>query len=149
MDADLEELNALMEDILMLSRLRLQDSELETQKLNIAEVVQTISDKFSDDRLNLLCSTEAEILANRIFLERAITNIISNALKFANHRVDISINQQNHRVSIMISDDGPGIPESEQQLIFKPFYRVDKGRARLTGGVGLGLAIARLVSGER
>ena len=72
-------------------------------------------------------------------------NIIGNALKFAKQTVLIEMTKGKNRIEISVSDDGPGIPNEERDIVFQPFYRIDKGRTRNTGGVGLGLAIARLV----
>jgi len=51
--------------------------------------------------------------------------------------------QQNHRLVLLVDDDGPGIPENKRDLVFEPFVRLDHSRARDSGGAGLGLAIAR------
>jgi len=75
-------------------------------------------------------------------LKRAFTNIIYNAIRYA-HKVNVMIYMRHHTIFIHISDDGPGIPEDEMELVFTPFYRGEKSRSRDTGGVGLGLAVTR------
>ena len=75
-------------------------------------------------------------------LKRCATNLIDNALKHGS-KVDIAIAQDSHFVEILVEDDGPGIPESRREEAFRPFHRLDEGRNLQTGGVGLGLAIAR------
>ena len=67
--------------------------------------------------------------------------MIRNAKKYAETRVSVVLTIHKKNLVIDIEDDGPGVPESEYEQIFRPFYRVDEARARQTGGTGLGLAI--------
>lgn len=76
-------------------------------------------------------------------LRRVLINLIDNALKFST-QVDVHVSEGNDgRITIQVLDNGPGIPESELEAVFQPFYRVEASRNRDTGGTGLGLAIAR------
>lgn len=74
-------------------------------------------------------------------MERCLTNLISNAGKYAQN-VWLTMRADDEILSIVIDDDGPGIPEEQLEDVFKPFYRVDSSRNASTGGVGLGLPIA-------
>lgn len=76
-------------------------------------------------------------------LASAMENVIRNAQKYANATIKMLmyIDSEQHQLIIAIDDDGKGVPETEYQQIFRPFYRVDEARARQTGGTGLGLAI--------
>ena len=67
--------------------------------------------------------------------------MIDNALKYAN-KVEISLTKKNTNLFIIIDDDGPGIPKKEHENVFKPFYKMDKGRNDSKSSVGLGLSIA-------
>jgi two-component system osmolarity sensor histidine kinase EnvZ len=73
---------------------------------------------------------------------RCITNLVDNALKYG-RRVVVSLDRDERFVEILVDDDGPGIPEQRREEAFRPFHRLDEGRNLQTGGVGLGLAIAR------
>ncbi|MGH1375894.1 MAG: ATP-binding protein [Alphaproteobacteria bacterium] len=73
--------------------------------------------------------------------KRCITNIITNASKYADN-IWVNLNGDKDVLLIAIEDDGPGIPEEEYGDVFRPFYRVDSSRNVKTGGVGLGLPIA-------
>jgi two-component system osmolarity sensor histidine kinase EnvZ len=75
-------------------------------------------------------------------MRRCITNLVQNGLRYGT-LVRIRAANHHHQVWIAIDDDGPGIPESERAAVFKPFYRLDASRRPSTGGVGLGLTIAR------
>ena len=74
-------------------------------------------------------------------ISRSINNLIDNALKYAN-KVELSLSKKNTNLFIIIDDDGPGIAKSEYDNVFKPFYKIDKGRADSKSSVGLGLSIA-------
>lgn len=79
-----------------------------------------------------------------VALRRGFCNLIDNAVKYGEHaRIDLSADADSIRVAV--DDDGPGLPEEELERVFLPFYRVEQSRSRDTGGVGLGLAVARTV----
>jgi signal transduction histidine kinase len=80
------------------------------------------------------------------YLERAIGNLLSNAQKYSRSQVQISIHRTNHDCTIIVDDDGPGIPEEDWIEIFEPFRRLDNSRTRSTGGYGLGLAIVKQIA---
>jgi len=75
-------------------------------------------------------------------VERALSNIVGNACKYARH-VWVTAQEQPEAVEIFVDDDGPGIPQGQRDEVFKPFYRLEKSRNQKTGGVGLGLSIAQ------
>jgi len=73
---------------------------------------------------------------------RALTNIVANAQRHAN-RIDVVLNHRRGRVEILVDDDGPGVPQDRREEVFKPFFRIEGSRNVETGGIGLGLTIAR------
>jgi two-component system sensor histidine kinase CpxA len=85
------------------------------------------------------------VLAAPALLERALANLVRNALRHAGTQGPIYLNssQTGDMVSLIISDCGPGIPEADLPNIFKPFYRPDISRVSATGGAGLGLSIVK------
>ena len=74
-------------------------------------------------------------------IKRCVNNLIDNAIKYGN-KVNIELNKNNDNLFIKVEDDGPGIPEKEFDNVFKPFYKISKGRADSKSSVGLGLSIA-------
>ena len=70
--------------------------------------------------------------------------MVRNAIRYTEPgtAVRVSTNCETNEVRVVVQDHGPGVPDSELDNVFKPFYRVDTSRERRTGGVGLGLAIA-------
>lgn len=80
------------------------------------------------------------------YLERAVGNILSNAQKYSRSKVQISVRRTADECTVVIDDDGPGIPEEDRVEIFEPFRRLDNSRTRSTGGHGLGLAIVKQIA---
>jgi two-component system osmolarity sensor histidine kinase EnvZ len=74
--------------------------------------------------------------------KRCLTNLIDNAIQYGDH-VSVRAGHRGDAIEITVDDDGPGIPEDKRDEVFKPFYRLDGSRNPGTGGVGLGLTIAR------
>lgn len=88
--------------------------------------------------------TEGDIVAPvRInALKRALTNLIDNSVRHAGH-ISIRLRLRGEMTECVIDDDGPGIPADKREEVFKPFFRLDTSRNSQTGGVGLGMTIAR------
>jgi two-component system sensor histidine kinase CpxA len=86
-----------------------------------------------------------KVRAHEPFLVRAIANVVRNAVRYAGDAgpISISARKAGGEVEIRVADCGPGLPESELEQIFTPFYRPDEARTREKGGAGLGLAIVR------
>jgi signal transduction histidine kinase len=77
-------------------------------------------------------------------LRRALRNIIDNAHRYGG-AVTVTFRQDSDHAVITISDDGPGIPETDLEQVFEPYFRLEKSRSKETGGTGLGLSIARTI----
>lgn len=75
-------------------------------------------------------------------LKRAFTNLVDNAVKYG-HRAEVSYAQSAAAVTVHVADRGPGVPEELHERLFAPFFRLENSRNRESGGVGLGLPIAR------
>jgi len=83
--------------------------------------------------------------ARPLALKRCLVNLIENAVKYAG-QARISVTDSKDALVITVSDNGPGIPETELESVFEPFYRLEGSRSRDTGGTGLGLSIARNIA---
>jgi two-component system sensor histidine kinase CpxA len=88
------------------------------------------------------------VYGNSRQLERMLSNILSNAVFYSppNSVIHIDARLDGPDIRISIRDYGPGVPEERLEDIFRAFYRVDSSRARASGGVGLGLAVAREIA---
>jgi signal transduction histidine kinase len=78
-------------------------------------------------------------------LKRCLSNLIDNAVVYGG-RADIEVDDTPERLILRVRDEGPGIPETELEKVFEPFYRLEASRNRSTGGTGLGLTIARNIA---
>ena len=87
-------------------------------------------------------SEPAELPIRPTAFRRCVVNLVENALRHAK-KVEIRLSHQPGSVEIAIDDDGPGIPAQRREEVFRPFHRLDASRNPSTGGVGLGLTIAR------
>jgi signal transduction histidine kinase len=87
-------------------------------------------------------SARAPYPARPLALKRCLTNLIDNAIKYG-ERAEVRVEDDVAQLRIIVADNGPGIPETEIERVFEPFYRVEGSRSRATGGVGLGLSVAR------
>ena len=104
------------------------DDELESPQIVIDVLLQGTLERFSlDPRLTA----------------RALQNLLRNAMRYCETRIQIGVRVSPEGCEIWVDDDGIGIPDSERERIFEPFYRLDRSRDRTTGGFGLGLAISR------
>jgi two-component system sensor histidine kinase CpxA len=84
-------------------------------------------------------------LANVELLQRAVANLLRNAIRYAGQAGPIAITgwREAGEVVLAVADSGPGVPDESLAKLFDPFYRVDESRTRETGGVGLGLTIVK------
>jgi two-component system sensor histidine kinase RstB len=147
-DEDLVELDQLVEELLLYIRsgegaLELNREEVDPEA-EIAALVERLRELRSGVEVQIRTQEgdRRAVSADRRFFRRALSNLLSNALKHARSRVVVQIEAgPGESVQIGVRDDGPGVPEEQRQRIFEPFARLDASRSRESGGAGLGLAI--------
>ncbi len=96
-------------------------------------------------RIDLEINGELRLTADLRHFQRAIENILRNAIRYANRQIIVSARQQAEQTVIEIQDDGPGIPQEYRERVFEPFFCIDPSRSRENGGMGIGLAIAKRI----
>jgi two-component system OmpR family sensor kinase len=148
MAGDVEELNALVRELLAMTRLdgapALQREQVDLATLLRDCVAGLAPLPASRVRLDLdLAPGLGMVDVDARLLNRAVANLLGNARRYADTLVRLRAARGEHGVVIRVDDDGPGIPVAEREQVFAPFYRLDRSRDRATGGFGLGLAIAR------
>ncbi len=111
------------------------------EKFNLSELVDLIIKKYNSENISRKISPNIHIIGRKNLINRCVNNLVDNAMKYAD-KVKIELNKSNNNIFIKIDDNGPGIPEKEYDNVFKPFYKIDKGRAETKSSVGLGLSIA-------
>jgi signal transduction histidine kinase len=159
-EEDLEELEHLLDDVMTAARLDLSRGTggdplppLRRRELTAAELLEAARLRF--ERRTRSCPLEVYVApdaptveADPPLLRRALDNLLDNAEKFSEPGSPISLSAEaasNGKLVLVVSDRGIGIDAAELERIFEPFYRTDRSRARATGGVGLGLALARRI----
>ena len=115
--------------------------------LSLADLSAILSDVVTSARRNgiaidLHIESSIQVALRPRTFKRCLTNLVENAGRYADN-VSIRVGQRGQIIEIIIDDDGPGIPEKFRGDAFKPFYRLENSRNPETGGVGLGLSIAR------
>lgn len=113
--------------------------------VDMNELILSIINKFRNTKAMIRYSTNDQVSAiqgREQALKRAVTNIISNAFNYGK-TIAVALESNNNKLEITVDDDGPGIPAEKREEVFKAFYRIDESRNKETGGVGLGLSIAR------
>ena len=111
------------------------------EMFNLSELIEEIIKKYNNKNISHNLIPRIYINGRKNLINRSLNNLIDNGLKYAN-KVEISLNKKNTNLFIIIDDDGPGIPKKEHENVFKPFYKMDKGRNDSKSSVGLGLSIA-------
>mgnify|MGYP001122058673 FL=1 len=108
---------------------------------NLSELLEEIIKKYNNQNISKNINERVYYNGRKNLIRRCINNLIDNALKYGEN-INIELSKKNTNIFIKIEDDGPGIPENEYDNVFKPFYKIDKGRSESKSSVGLGLSIA-------
>ena len=111
------------------------------EEFNLSALIEDIVKKYNNKNILTNLSDEIYVKGRKNLIQRCINNLIDNAIKYGD-KVMVTLNKKNNNLFIKIEDNGPGIPEKEYDNVFKPFYKIDKGRADSKSSVGLGLSIA-------
>src|SRR6185437_15164327 len=114
---------------------------------DLSEILQDVASGARRDNADVVVATEGDmnVELRPIAIKRCLTNLVSNALRHGT-KVELRAVRGRTSVEIIVDDDGPGIPEARREDVFRPFLRLDESRNVDTGGVGLGLTIARDVA---
>jgi signal transduction histidine kinase len=142
--ADLDDMETMIQSTLSFAR---EEANPEPRReLDLVVLLRSICEDAPDVALAVdLSGADALAFGGQpVALRRGFCNLIDNAVKYGQRaRIGLSIGADS--IAVTIDDDGPGLPEEELERVFRPFYRVEQSRSRDTGGVGLGLSVARTV----
>ena len=141
----------ILDDLIILARLESSESPLLHDVVDLEELVQQIYNDavvLDHDRHEITLTTQpASVMGNNVELQMAITNLVTNAIRYTPEegRIKIFISVDNAGVHVGVEDNGIGIMPEHIGRLTERFYRVDPGRSRDQGGTGLGLAIVKHV----
>ena len=139
--ADVEEMGRVVDGYLDFARGEGQESIVATDLGPFLEEIAERS-RASGARIEIELEKPITLPLRPLAMRRCVTNLVQNAARYST-LVRIRAASKDGRVWLAIDDNGPGIPEDQRDAVFRPFYRLDAARRPTTGGVGLGLTIAR------
>ncbi|MFF1412754.1 sensor histidine kinase [Streptomyces sp. NPDC058289] len=145
--ADTERLQGIAADLLLLARLDGGPAP-RTEPVDLALLAAEDAARRPEPRVALRLDARAPVPAagDPARLERALANLVDNALRYARTGVVVRAAAEDGWAVLEVTDDGPGIPEADRDQVFERFVRLDTDRSRAGGGTGLGLAIAREIA---
>lgn len=141
LNQDVEDMQSMLEGYLSFARGEAEEDVGQLRLTNLFEKFE-IEAELNGKELTSSIEGEDEVLVRPNAFSRLVGNIVSNGLRYAN-KVDIQARHSAKWLTIVVDDDGPGIPERSRDDVFKPFFRLDEARNLDSSGTGLGLAIAR------
>ncbi|MER3423745.1 MAG: hypothetical protein C4293_11470 [Nitrospiraceae bacterium] len=156
-----DRLNLILQDLLQLSQIESGEILFKREPIQLKAVVERtlalikpMADKKGHSVTTMIPDDLPPALGDEERLAQVFTNLLDNAVKYTPQQGSIHIEARSvpvhtsdradlAKVELSVSDNGPGIPESDRPRVFERFYRVDKARSRELGGTGLGLAIVK------
>lgn len=151
LESEIDTLDALVEELLLSSRIDLGSVPLDLKPYDLADLCREAWTRVAD--VAEAAGTELEIdggegtrqvLADRPLVVRLLGNLFENAVRYAGGcPVRVSSRREAERIHVTVADEGPGVDEADLERLFEPFFRADRSRSRKTGAGGLGLMIVR------
>jgi len=135
---DIEEMEKMLNEYLQFAS---STSSEKDETFNFSNIIISLIKKYDNNLIIPNIENNINFNGRKNLLIRCLSNILDNALKYGK-KVKFSIKKLNKTLVVSIEDDGPGVPKSEYVNIFKPFYKINKGRGDSKSSVGLGLSIA-------
>lgn len=142
-----ERMDELIGQLLHLTRAESHKTERESVTLDVLLNALCSDARFEAENINKQVNVgqipSQTVNVDKEMARRAIENVLRNAIHYASHCVDVTVSVKDTYWEVAVCDDGPGLTAEECEQIFTPFYRTTQARDRASGGVGLGLAIAK------
>lgn len=146
-----ERMNDLIGRVLSLARAEHVESAEDAEAFELVDVVRDVAEdaefEAAQQQKSVLLQVSATplVMGRATLIASAVDNLVRNAVRHtaAGSQVTVTVDSTDDSAVVQVRDHGPGVPESELARIFAPFHRVDAGRSPQSGGVGLGLAIAK------
>ncbi|MCF2948750.1 ATP-binding protein [Paraglaciecola aquimarina] len=149
MQQDINELERLVQEMLDYASSNVQIPEMNWTEIPVKKLCTKIIQRLENSHLQGINTEingdDIHALADEHFMERAVSNLIVNASRYANKQLHINLYKNPSNIEICIEDDGKGIAPDIREKIFSPFFRPDESRNRTKGGAGLGLAIVKRI----
>ncbi len=146
LDVELQHMAKLVEEVLAFSKAERLAEGAEPEDVGLADLVQSVVAREAGGfEVRISVPADLHIQTRREALDRALGNVLRNAVRYAGHAgpIEIQATQSNGKTHLRVADEGPGVLPEALPRLFEPFYRPEAARARHTGGSGLGLAIVK------
>jgi len=137
MSLDINEMEAMLNEYLQFTSSTYSEKD---ETFDISELTEDIINKYNNKNISKKITPRVYMNGRKNLIERSLSNLINNSIKYAK-KIDLQLSKKDNSVIIIIDDDGIGVPKDEYQNVFKPFYKIDKGRGDSKASVGLGLSI--------
>ena len=138
---DLSEMEAMTAEALDFLRGARVDEPI--QRVDVLALLESLQEDMQETGHTIQVNGQATPYPARpLSLKRCLTNLVGNAAKYGTE-VTVHLEDKGNELRVVITDNGPGIPEKDMERVFQPFFRVESSRGRETGGTGLGLSVAR------
>ena len=135
---DISEMEKMLNEYLQFASTR---SKEKTETFDLSELLQLTIKKYEKNEISTDIPERVYFDGRKILIQRCIANLIDNSIKYSNN-ILVTLKKSSNNITILVDDDGPGIPKKEIENVFKPFYKVNKSRGDSKSSVGLGLSIA-------
>lgn len=145
-------LNTLTNNILLSSQLEAGGYKLVKEKINLSQtatnILQDFQNRFPDRQWDGQIEEDQWITGDPLLIQILTNNLLDNAVKYSprGSAIRLEVKKGSHSVQLVISDQGPGVPDSEKSQVFKRFYRIGNESVRTTQGTGLGLYLCRKIA---
>ena len=138
LNEDISEMEKMLNEYLQFT----SSSQSEKNEIfDLSKLLNETIEKYENTYITRDLAQNILINGRKNLLKRSFNNIIDNGLKYGK-KLNVQLNKNGKNIFILIEDNGPGIPKEEYENVFKPFYKIDKGRGETKSSVGLGLSIA-------
>lgn len=147
-------LNTLTNNILLSSQLEGGGYKLVKEKINLSEtagaLLQDFQHRFPDKEWESEIEPDRWIKGDPLLIQILISNLLDNAVKYGpkSSGIKLALKEASQSVQLIVSDEGPGIPDSEKSQVFKRFYRIGNEAVRTTQGTGLGLYLCKKITAD-
>ena len=135
---DINEMEKMLNEYLQFTKSSFKEKD---EMFNLTDLIDQIKKKYNNENISTDLTPRVYFNGRKNLINRCINNLIDNGIKYG-EKVNIELIKNKNNLFIKIEDDGPGIPKEEYEKVFKPFYKINKGRADSKSSVGLGLSIA-------
>ncbi len=138
-------LKRLVDDLLDVSRITSGKLRIERRPVNLADVVRETTSTLPAGKVEVSAPDQVWVDGDESRLVQVLNNLLSNAARFSHDPVKVSLSTHGSRARLVVSDNGIGMPPELLARVFEPFFQAPQQLARVTGGLGLGLAIVRKI----